>query len=328
MNPSIERIKGSDGTDNAAMATVQSSRAPLASTIVVDTVLGWNEGGFEASMGTPHTFTDPITSEIITVIDEATAVDFTGHIDSGNIEIDEIAPGYTDGGSEVGDIVIIRPTTNYANNVADLLDVSHEDDGTLKANTVNTTQIVNDAVTTPKILDDAVTAAKVDWASTGSNGGIWWEEIGKTTLGSAGDTISVTSLPVRKYLLVLVTLIGSGNIDGILRFNNDSGSNYASRIAVNGGADTTATGQTSISANGGVSTTIARVVIHITNIATQIKGLNFVGSNHPTSGTAPNRLEGAGTWNNTSDAITRIDYINGQSGDFAIGSEIRILGHN
>jgi len=66
---------------------------------------------FCASMGTPHTFVDPVTSETITVISEATAVDFIGHVDGANLEIDTIAPGYTDAGSAVGDIIIIKPTT-------------------------------------------------------------------------------------------------------------------------------------------------------------------------------------------------------------------------
>lgn len=128
---SIELIKGSDGTGNASVATVQSSRSPGATTIVVDTVLGINPEGFAGTMGTPHTFTDPITSETITVISEATAVDFIGHIDSGNIEIDTIAPGYVDGGSQNGDIIVIRPTTQYADNLADVLAEAHNDDGSL-----------------------------------------------------------------------------------------------------------------------------------------------------------------------------------------------------
>ncbi len=131
--PSIELIKGSDGSGNANVATVQSSRSPGATTIVVDTVLGINPTGFAGTMGTPHTFTDPVTSEEITVISEATAVDFTGHIDGSNIEIDDIAPGYVDGGSEVGDIIIIRPTTQWADNVADVLSETLNDDGTPKA---------------------------------------------------------------------------------------------------------------------------------------------------------------------------------------------------
>ena len=126
---SIKLIRASDGSGNASVATVQSARSGGATTIVVDTVSGINDH-FCGTMGTPHTFTDPVTSETITVISEATAVDFVGHVDGSNLEIDTIALGYVDSGSEVGDIVIIRPTTQWGDNVADVLDVEHNDDGT------------------------------------------------------------------------------------------------------------------------------------------------------------------------------------------------------
>lgn len=162
---SIEQIRASDGSGNASVATVQSTRAGGASTIIVDTVLGINPTGFAGTMGTPHTFTDPITSETITVISEATAVDFIGHVDGSNLEIDTIAPGYVDGGSEVGDIIIIRPTTQWGDNVADVLDVSHEDDGKLKPNApINGNQPTLDLITpVGSILDFAGTSAPTGW---------------------------------------------------------------------------------------------------------------------------------------------------------------------
>lgn len=159
---SIENIKGSDGSGNAVTAVVQAPRAASATTIVPNSVSGINPAGFYASMGTPHTFTDPITSETITVISEATAVDFRGHIDGANIEIDETAPGYVDNGSEVGDIVIIRPTTEWSNNIAEVLETSHKDDGTLKDGIVDTQAIGDGAVSTVQLAANAVTAEKID----------------------------------------------------------------------------------------------------------------------------------------------------------------------
>lgn len=126
---SIDTLRASDGSGNASVATVQSPRSAMATTLVVDTVQGIN-GTFHATMGTPHTFVDPVTNETITVISEATAVDFQGHVDGTNLEIDVIAPGFTDNGSAVNDIVIIKPTTQWADEVADVLAVEHKDDGT------------------------------------------------------------------------------------------------------------------------------------------------------------------------------------------------------
>lgn len=146
-----EYIKGSDGTGPASVATVQSSRLSGSTTIQVDTVQGINPAGFIGSMGTPHTFTDPITGETITVISEETAVDFKGHVETGNIEIDEIAPGFVDGGSEIGDIVIIRPTTLWADTVADVID--------------ETVTTVEDAVDE---IDTAIADAQSGWVDVGS----------------------------------------------------------------------------------------------------------------------------------------------------------------
>lgn len=162
---SIEQIKASNGSGNASVATVQSSRSPGASTIIVDTVLNINPTRFTGSMGTPHTFTDPITSETITVISEATCVDFAGHVDGSNLEIDTVAPGYVDGGSAAGDIVIIRPTTQWGDNVAAVLGVALEDDGKLQPDApINGPQLMLANVTpVGSVLDYAGAAAPAGW---------------------------------------------------------------------------------------------------------------------------------------------------------------------
>lgn len=134
---SIAYIPGSNGSGNASLMTVQNVRSSGASDILVNTVIGV-PNQFFGSMGAPHTFTDPVTGETITLISEATAVDFAGHVDSGKLVIDAIAPGYVDTrGSLVGDVVVIRPTTEWANNIFNILNADHNDGGTHKTNTVN-----------------------------------------------------------------------------------------------------------------------------------------------------------------------------------------------
>lgn len=130
---SLAYIPGSNQAANASLMTVQTLRSPGASDIIVNTVTGVS-AKFYGSMGAPHTFIDPATGETITIISEATAVDFAGHLDSGKVVIDAIAPGYVDTrGSLVGDIVVVRPVTEWANNIFNVLSESHNDDGTLKA---------------------------------------------------------------------------------------------------------------------------------------------------------------------------------------------------
>lgn len=133
---SIASLRASNGAANASVVTVQSLRSPGATTIAGNTVTGLPPF-FIATMGAPHTFTDPVTGETITVISEATAVDFAGHVNGSNLIIDTIAPGYADTrGSLVGDIVVLRPTTFYADTLANTLAQSHNDDGSFKADSI------------------------------------------------------------------------------------------------------------------------------------------------------------------------------------------------
>lgn len=158
----------------------------------------------------------------------------------------------------------------------------------------------------------------------------WWEEIGRTTLGVAGDTITASSLSERTYLKIIINVLATGGTIGIgIRFNNDSGTNYARRISDEGAADASASSQTSLL----IGTTGAwnqLGVLELTNMATSDKIAigHQVGVNTTGGGSVPRRQELAGKWGNTSDQITRVDIVNGGTGDFAIGSELIVLGHN
>lgn len=159
----------------------------------------------------------------------------------------------------------------------------------------------------------------------------WWEELGRTTLGSAGDTITVNNIPARKYLIILANLTATGgNINALVRFNNDTGNNYSRRVSDNGAADSTATSASSIGAIDAVADGPVNVRMLTTNVAAQEKIIEFQGYRRGTAGAgnAPARREGLGKWANTSDQITRVDVINDSTGDFAIGSEVVVLGHN
>jgi len=120
--PSIERIKGSNGTHETVRAVITSVRAISSTTIVVNSVVGYAT----SIIGT----TGALDADgKLTVRPQV----FFGHLSGSNIEIDSFAPGYTDQGNEVGDVVVIKPTTAWADEVAGILEVSHADDGTLNA---------------------------------------------------------------------------------------------------------------------------------------------------------------------------------------------------
>lgn len=190
----------------------------------------------------------------------------------------------------------------------------------------------NNSVVTSNITDDAVTAAKIDWASTGANGGIWWEELGRTTLASAGDTITVSGIPARKYLKIFVSALATGGtIRAAVTFNNDTGNNYASRLSSNGAADATTTSAGVLQLDTNAIAQDVYAEIFVVNIAAQEKIPIWHSGERGAAGAAnaPNRREGTGKWANTSSQITRVDVTqNLGSGDFAIGSEVIVLGHD
>lgn len=182
------------------------------------------------------------------------------------------------------------------------------------------------------ISNDAILARHINWAGTGADGGIWWEELGRTTLGSAGDTITVSGLPVRKYLHILYFTIATGGTNSVrMTVNGDTGNNYSYNYRRN--ADTTSTSGNSVASfvlDTGTGAWNMHGTLEVVNIAAQEKpfigmtnALNTVGA-----GANPGRIEFGGKWSNTSNAISSVTLTNTGSGDFAIGSELVILGHD
>jgi hypothetical protein len=194
---------------------------------------------------------------------------------------------------------------------------------------IDDTNLASAAVTTAKIADDAVTAGKIDFGGGGT--GVWWEEIGRTTLGVAGDTISVTGLTTKKYLRIEAYVSATGGTVAIqTRLNADSGNNYARRSSSNGGADATATASNYMT-DSGVVATDQFLIAQITNVLAKEKICSFqYGSlGAAGTGTAPTRIEGFGKWVNTAAAISGVSVVNiAGTGDFAIGSELVVLGHD
>lgn len=176
------------------------------------------------------------------------------------------------------------------------------------------------------IIDDAITAEKIDWAAIGANAGIWWEELGRTTLASNGDSITVSGLPPRRYIRLMFRIINSGALSVNLRFNNDSGSNYAIRYFADG-VGGSAVSQSVVGSS--AATAPMNGYADIFNNATTVKTgkLDTIAGSNVASA-APIYIEYWFKWTNTTDAITRIDLINVGAGDFAVGSEMVVIGHN
>ena len=98
---SLNLIRASDGTGEAVRASVTAIRAPGSTTINVDAITNW-----------PATFV-ATTGDLLAsgALDPATVLVFKGSLSGSTIVIDTIAPGYTDNGSAVGNVVILKPST-------------------------------------------------------------------------------------------------------------------------------------------------------------------------------------------------------------------------
>ncbi len=158
-----------------------------------------------------------------------------------------------------------------------------------------------------------------------------WVEVGRTTLSSAGDTIDVTSLPDKRYYMVLHNSISTGNVTSSVRLNGDSDDNYAWRYNDNG----TVPDPTPITSNNAMNAGDrnpptggdAWAVSYLANKSGKEKLMYSYGLQRNTAGanTVPTRGETASKWTGTG-AIYQITSVNQESGDWASGSEMVVLG--
>ena len=134
---SIDLIRASNGSGDAVKATVTNARVIGSTTLQVDATTNWLSK-FIATSGNVDG-TGAFVPATVTV--------FNGILSGGNIEITSFAPGYTDLGNAPGQIVVLKPTTAWANEVASTLGVAHNDNGSLKANSVTSTALAPGSVT-------------------------------------------------------------------------------------------------------------------------------------------------------------------------------------
>lgn len=183
----------------------------------------------------------------------------------------------------------------------------------------------NNSVVTANITNDAVTDDKLDYPR-------WWHEIARTTLSSAGDLITVSSIPARKYLWVIFeALADGGTIDSNITFNNDTTSRYRSSYQAQAtpgtSTDSGAIGNIPMESGTVTSGGLCMAHMQITNIAAYSKVFHWHNTNN-TSASAMTWLDGDGRWTDTSVQINRIDWTNTGTGNFGIGSEVIVLGHD
>jgi len=161
----------------------------------------------------------------------------------------------------------------------------------------------------------------------GSVGG--WVELGRTTLGSAGDNIDVTGLSDKRYYMVLADAqLDGAAMDMQFRLNGDTGSNYSSRYSSNGGSDGTTTSGSSLVVNSPDDSSDKFIVGYLANRSANEKlGIwHSADTNAAGATNAPNRREAVNKHAQTSNPISSILGFNAQSGSYATGSECVVLG--
>ncbi len=165
-------------------------------------------------------------------------------------------------------------------------------------------------------------------AQAGGAAGIGgWVELGRTTLGGTADTITVAGFSDKRYYMVLAHSINSGAIANFFRTGNgsvDTGSNYSQRRQKNGGSDTTQTsavywqGQ-----NPGSNSNTGFGVGYLANLSDKEKLFMI---HHTRATSTPERVEVVGKWANTSNPLDQFNMLNVESGSYASGTELVVLG--
>lgn len=141
----LNHIKASNGNGEAVRASVTALRAEGSTTLKVDALTNW-----------PPFFIATAGKLLATgELDPSTTIVFEGHITGSDIVIDAFAPGYEDEGNSVGDAVLVKPSTLWADTIAEVLDVSLDNDGTLNDEAIEqvlgTGQIADDIRIAPRI---------------------------------------------------------------------------------------------------------------------------------------------------------------------------------
>jgi hypothetical protein len=140
MTVDLGYIRASNGSGEAVRPTVTNVRTAGATTLKVDSLVNVS-AKFIATTGTLNLSTGKLDPASVTV--------FLGHISGVDVIIDQLAPGYVDAGNSVGQVVLIKPTTEWADMVHDVLAVAHNADGTLKTGVVTAAKIDFTTFTNP-----------------------------------------------------------------------------------------------------------------------------------------------------------------------------------
>ena len=155
-----------------------------------------------------------------------------------------------------------------------------------------------------------------------------WKELDRVTLGSSADEMDTGTFAVKDNLMLLIHVIPeSGTVSTGVRFNDVDDAEYSYRRSDNGGSDGTEGGLNYDALQNASSPNDIFIVTNIRNTLNREKlwTIDLMNRGTAGSGNQVNRREGVGKWDNTAQ-INRVKVYNTDSGSYAAGSEIVVLG--
>lgn len=155
----------------------------------------------------------------------------------------------------------------------------------------------------------------------------FWVELASVNASGASTNLSSGTITAKKYLWVQAWLKNTTSHTTGMTFNNDT-TTYSYRLSDNGGADSTQVTQADISLYSAVTTPIF-VNMFIQNISANNKLVigHTISQSTAGAGTASNRREFVGKYDNTAAQITEID-LDSSAGNWDSSSIIKVWGSN
>jgi hypothetical protein len=157
-----------------------------------------------------------------------------------------------------------------------------------------------------------------------------WAKLGSTTLTGTSDIIDIDPINNKKFDIILLHGLYSGDSNSTFNLNSDTGSNYARRSSYGGGSsDSLGINQTKFSYDDSSVHDSVLAVTYMINISSEEKLMishnTTVGATG--AGTAPYRIEQVQKWTNTSAGVTSIKHTQSSAGgDYIINSNVSVLG--
>jgi hypothetical protein len=195
------------------------------------------------------------------------------------------------------------------------------------ANTSNSLDRFSINTTNSDTYDAGSELVVLGWDPADTHSSNFWEELASVELTVAGDSLDSGTFTAKKYLCIQAYFSESGQINPKLHWNGDTGTNYCERTSRDGGAESVPVNQPhhNVFTNTNEGIFMNLFVINNTSNEKLITG-HVVTGNAAGAATAPRRQENTFKWANTSSQITRIDFSNNGSGDFNIGSIVKVWG--